>query len=76
MAALYVLWSPQSGPICAYDDHALAYAHASTMLGVEITRIDIRTALPDVVRDDMAAEYDKNEPTPVTTVYIDDIDEA
>jgi len=68
----HVLWSPQSGPICAYEDPSLAYAHARTMLGVEVSAVEIRDALPEIVLQD-AESYDEGDTTPVS---IDDIDDA
>jgi hypothetical protein len=64
---VHVLWAPQSGPICGYDD---------PMFGVEVTGIEIREELPDIVRQDLATEYDNDEPTPVSIVDIDDIDDV
>jgi len=51
---VYVLWSPQTGPICAYEDGVLAAEHAQTMLGVEVTRVE----LPEVAR---ASEYEDDQ---------------
>lgn len=72
MARAHVLWSPQSGPICAYEDPSLAFAHASTMLGVEVSAVEIREELPEIVLRD-AESYDEGDTTPVS---IDDIDDA
>jgi hypothetical protein len=68
-----VLWSAQTGPICAYEDPSLAWAHARTMLGVEVSGVEVRADLPEIVRQDMSSEYDGDEITPVA---IDDIDDA
>jgi len=73
---VHVLWSPQSGPICGYDDPTLAWAHARTMLGVEVSGVEVRDQLPEVARQDMEAEYDGDEVTPVSIEDIDDSEDA
>lgn len=67
----HVLWSPQTGPICAYQDPSLAFAHAATMLGVEVTSVELRMELPEIVLQE--TEYDGGDTTPVS---IDDIEDA
>ena len=69
---LHVLWSPQSGPICAYEDPTLAWKHANTMLGVEVSQIELRDDLPKVARDDIERGYDDDETTPISVEEIDD----
>jgi hypothetical protein len=54
---LHVLWSPQSGPICAYENPTLAYAHARTMLGVDVAQIEMHFELPQIVREDVESDY-------------------
>jgi hypothetical protein len=80
---LHVLWSPQSGPICAYEDPTLAWEHARVMLGVDVAQVEFHDVLPEVVRDDVASDYNGEEITPVepvddraTAIAIDDIDDA
>ena len=63
---VHVLWSPQSGPICAYEDPTLAWAHARTMLGVEVSGTELRAELPEIVKSDMESDYEGDEPTPVS----------
>jgi hypothetical protein len=43
------------------------------MLGVEVSGIELREELPDVVRNDLGSEYDEDEPTPVSIEDIDDV---
>lgn len=62
---VHVLWSPQSGPLCAYEDPVLAWTHARTMLGVQVALVDLREELPELARTDMEDEYDGDEATPV-----------
>lgn len=73
---LHVLWSPQTGPICAYEDPSLAWAHARTMLGVDVTGVEVRADLPEIVRQDVVSDYDGDEITPVAIDDIDDIDDT
>jgi hypothetical protein len=81
---LHVLWSPQSGPICAYENPSLAWTHARTMLGVDVTQITLHTELPEIAREDIESEYNGEEITPVesvedlaaTVIAIDDIDDV
>lgn len=70
---VHVLWSPQTGPICGYDNPSLAYIHARTMLGVEVSTVEIRATLPEIARQDIEIEYEGDEVTPVE---IEDIDDA
>lgn len=80
---LHVLWSPQSGPICAYEDPTLAWEHARNMLGVDVSQVELHTELPEVVREAVEG-YSNEDVTPVepvdnlaaTTIAIDDIDDA
>lgn len=81
---LHVLWSPHSGPICAYENPSLAWAHARTMLGVDVAQIALHTELPEIAREDIESDYDGEEITPVepvedlstTMIAIDDIDDG
>jgi hypothetical protein len=66
---VHVLWSPQSGPICAYEDPIMAWNHAATMLGVEVTGVELRVELPEVARP---TEYEDDDPTPVSVEDFDD----
>jgi hypothetical protein len=61
---LHVLWSPQSGPLCAYWDPTKAWRHARTMLGVEVTSVELREDLPEVVRDDIESDFEGDDDTP------------
>lgn len=69
---VHVLWSPQTGPLCGYDDPTLAWTHARTMLGVDVTGVELRYDLPAIARQDMEADYDGDEVTPVALESIDD----
>jgi hypothetical protein len=81
---LHVLWSPQSGPICAYANPSLAWTHARTMLGIEVSQVALHTELPEIVHEDLESDYNGEEITPVeavedlsaTVIAIDDIDDA
>lgn len=68
---VYVLWSPQSGPICAYDEPTLAFGHAGTMLGVTVSSTELRTELPEIALSAVEAEYDET-----TQILIEDIDDG
>jgi hypothetical protein len=46
------------------------------MLGVDVTGIEIRDELPDIVLQDVATEYDSDESTPVSIDDLDDIDDV
>jgi hypothetical protein len=61
---LHVLWSPQSGPLCAYWNPAKAWTHARTMLGVEVASIELRVDLPEIVKDDIENELFSEDDTP------------
>ena len=67
---VYVLWSPQTGPICAYEDAVLAAEHAQTMLGVEVSRIELRDELPEVAKAD-TSDYEEDQTTPIDLEDID-----
>lgn len=73
-----MLWSPGSGPIAAYESPMIAYAHSRTMLGVEVTEIELRIELPEVARTDIAVDLDEEfeGETPVDEIPIDEIDDA
>ncbi len=68
-----MLWSPQGGPICAYEDPTLAWGHANTMLGVDVSQIELRDELPEIVREDIERHYEDDETTPISVEEIDDI---
>lgn len=72
---LYIVWSPTSGPLAAYELPELAYAHARTMVGVEVTACERRADLPTIVRDDLLTEFEGDDDTPVTEVAIDDLED-
>lgn len=79
MRLVHVIWSPQSGPICAYEDPILAHEHAKTMLGVTVSSVELRTELPEIARADLATKFDdqfEGDPTPVDEIPIDAIDDA
>jgi hypothetical protein len=67
---VHILWSPQTGPICAYEDGILAYAHARTMLGVQVATVEVRAALPEIARADLVADFDAQfeDETPVDEI--------
>lgn len=60
---IHVVWAP-TGPIVGYYDPTIAHAHARTMLGVDVTSIELRDSLPDVVREDLSEEWEGDEDTP------------
>jgi hypothetical protein len=71
---IYIVWSSATGPIACYEDPNLAYAHARTMVGVEVAALPIARSVPEIVREDMTSEYDGDEDTPV--VELGNIDDA
>lgn len=75
---IYVLWSPQTGPICAYESPLIAHAHAKTMLGVLVTEAELRIELPEIARNDLASEFDEQfeDETPVDEIPLDAIENA
>jgi hypothetical protein len=64
---VHVLWSPQSGPICAYEDPTLAWDHAKAMIGTKVSEVELRHALPEIAQEKAYA---------ITPISIDDIDDA
>ena len=74
----HVLWSPQSGPICAYEDPILAHTHARTMLGIQVTATEMRVDLPEIARADLVAEYDEQfeDETPVDEIPLEAIEDV
>lgn len=71
---LHIVWAPNVGPIAAYRDPSLAYTHARSILGVDVTPCEERDQLPPVVRDDLAsAEFEEGD-TPV--MGVDEIPDA
>jgi hypothetical protein len=75
---VHILWSPQTGPICAYEDGILAHAHARTMLGVMVATIELRTDLPEIARNDLAADFDSQfeDETPVDEIPFNALEDA
>lgn len=73
-----MLWSPQTGPICAYESPVIAYTHGRTMLGVQVTEVELRIELPEVARDDLVAELDERfeDATPVDEIPFEALDDA
>jgi hypothetical protein len=74
-----VIWSPQTGPICAYEDPVLAHEHAKTMLGVQVASVELRSELPAIARDDLVSKFNdqfEGDSTPVDEIPIDAIDDA
>lgn len=58
----------------SYTKPWMAYAHARTLLGVDVVPCELFDTLPDEVRDDIAvAEYSEDEDTPVVPISFDDI---
>lgn len=74
---IHVLWSAQSGPLVAYRNASLAFAHAQTIVGVEVSACELREQLPEVVRDDLAVDAEfENEDTPEVVAFdVSDIDD-
>lgn len=66
---LHVVWSNTIGPIVAYRNPEMAWAHARSILGVDVGSCEVRATLPDVVRADLAtaaeAEFEEDQVTPV-----------
>lgn len=63
---IFVVWSPVTGPIAAYHNFGLANRHAETMVGVEVRSLDLLSALPRLVLDDVVTtDYCTDDPTPV-----------
>lgn len=61
---LHIVWSPTTGPIVAYSDSSVAFAHARTITGAEVGSCELRAQLPEVVRDDIQSEWEDDEQTP------------
>jgi len=61
---LHVVWAPNVGPLAAYLDPTKAWQHARTMAGVDVTAIELREELPEVVRDDIESDYEGDDDTP------------
>ena len=70
--------------MCAYANPTLAWTHARTMLGVDVSQVEIHTELPEIAHEDIESDYDGEEITPVepvddlsaTVIAIDDIDDV
>jgi len=60
---VHVVWSP-AGPVAAYRNPELAWAHARSMLGVDVSSCELRDTLPEVVVDDLESDFDDNDDTP------------
>lgn len=76
---LHVVWAPNVGLLAGYRNPELAYAHARTMVGVDVSAVEIREDLPDDARDDVESEeYAEDEVTPVdgVVVPIDQVDDG
>ena len=46
------------------------------MLGVDVTGVEVRADLPEIVRQDVVSDYDGDEITPVAIDDIDDINDT
>jgi len=55
---LHVVWAPNVGPLVAYRDPTKAWQHARTILGVDVTAVELRDKLPGVVQEDIASDFD------------------
>ena len=53
-----------TGPIAAYTNPDLAWTHARSMLGAEMTSMPVSRELPGIVRDDLGTDFGEDE-TPV-----------
>lgn len=62
---IHIVWSPATGPIHAYTNSELAFAHGRVMLGVDVTSLPISDSLPENVQDDIESENYEEEETPV-----------
>lgn len=72
---IHIVWAPTSeGPvfIVAYEGSGFAHRHGMTMLGVHVSACELRTDLPDHVKEDIyqAEVEDFEDATPV------DVDEV
>jgi hypothetical protein len=65
-----IVYTPAK-PVAAFYTHY--EAGESTFEGTEIASCDLRTTLPEMVRDDLVAleDYDEDDVTPVSIVDID-----
>jgi hypothetical protein len=72
IATVSIVWSA-SGVIAVYWNPAIAGAHAMTMLGVQVTTIEVRDQVPQHVRDDIysASDYESDDKTPVDSEPVD-----
>ena len=61
---LHIVWSPAVGPLVAYSDASVAFAHARTILGAQVDACELRAQLPETVRDDIQSEWEDDEQTP------------
>jgi hypothetical protein len=73
-----VLWSPQTGPLCAYTDPVLAHSHARTMLGVQVAETELRVELPEIAKNDLVAEFNEEfeDSTPIDEIPLEEIEDA
>ena len=65
--------------MAAYRNASVAFAHAATILGVEVTACELREVLPEIVRDDLAveAEFESDDDTPQVVEFdVSDVDDA
>jgi hypothetical protein len=69
---LHVVWSNTIGPIVAYRNPEMAWAHARSILGVDVGSCEVRATLPEVVKIDLdtaaQAEFEEDQVTPVNDV--------
>ncbi len=49
----------------------MAYSHARSMLGVEVTSVKIATRLPTIVWDDLGQDFDEDDNTPLDSVIVE-----
>ncbi len=70
---IHVLWSAQTGPICAYAEQTQAWEHASAMLGVEVSSAELRTELPDFAQHGFPPDTGGDA---TTIIAIEDLDDA
>lgn len=71
---VHIVFASATGPIAVYANPDLAWAHARSMLGVDVVSIPVSTELPAIVRDDLTEDYDTDDATP--TIPMEDLDDG
>ena len=62
---VHIVWASATGPIAIYENPSLAFSHARSMSGVEVTSLKIRTSLPSIVLDDLGQDFEEDDNTPL-----------